>query len=156
MPLSRRDLWDTNHVKQQLLDNSLPEWKLFAYFLAITTFDWLQFSAFRLDPVAVTPGLRFEIWSAFAITICGVIYLFFCNGGPRGVDFLRRYFPLSVVVGIKFVIASYLLYWLHDHVLVPNLILFNEHTLLILFITINLAMFLRIGFHLRQLSKAII
>ena len=50
MPLNHRDLWDTRHVKSELAARAMPEGKVFLYFLAITTFDWLQFTAFRIRP----------------------------------------------------------------------------------------------------------
>jgi hypothetical protein len=50
MPLTHRDLWDTRHLTSVLGARAMPEWQVFLYFLAITTFDWLQFTAFRLRP----------------------------------------------------------------------------------------------------------
>jgi hypothetical protein len=48
----------------------------------------------------------FDACLAFAITIAALVYLCLCNGGTRGAHFLYRYFPLSVVVGWKVVVAS--------------------------------------------------
>src|SRR5918999_1584279 len=108
MPLSHRDLWSTAHVKTQLAFGPMSEAKTFLYFLAIMAFDWLQFTAFRLsrssEPIAAWN--YFNAWFSLAITLATLVYLFMCNGGTRGRHFLHRYFPLSVVVGWKFVAAG--------------------------------------------------
>jgi hypothetical protein len=108
MPLNHRDLWDIRHVRSELAARAMPEWKVFLCFLAITTFDWLQFTAFRLWPgkKPLSPASQFEAWFGLGITVTGVVFLFLCNRGARGNDFLYRYFPLSVVVGWKFVVAT--------------------------------------------------
>ena len=54
MALNHRDLWDTRHVKSELATRAVSEAKVFLYFLAITTFDWLQFArgaAGTRDPI---------------------------------------------------------------------------------------------------------
>jgi hypothetical protein len=50
MVLSHRDFWDTRHVKSELATGAMSEAKVFLYFLAITTFDWLQLTVFRIRP----------------------------------------------------------------------------------------------------------
>jgi hypothetical protein len=51
------------------------------------------------------------------ITVVGVVFLFLCNGGGQGKDFLYRYFPLAVVVGWKFVVAMVVAAWALNQVL---------------------------------------
>ena len=60
MALNHRDLWDTRHVKSALATRAMPEAKIFLYFLAITTFDWLQLTAFRIRPNPEPPSLPAE------------------------------------------------------------------------------------------------
>ncbi|HEY3068268.1 MAG TPA: hypothetical protein VGL09_20960 [Methylomirabilota bacterium] len=68
-------------MKAELASRAMPEWKAFLYFLAITTFDWLQFTSFRVFPE--TPPLmassQFDAWFGLGITVVGVIFLFVCN-----------------------------------------------------------------------------
>jgi hypothetical protein len=56
----------------------MPEGKVFLYLLAITAFDWLQLTAFRIrpNPEALSPSAQFEAWFGFGITVVGVVFLF--------------------------------------------------------------------------------
>jgi len=134
----------------------MPEWKLFLYFLAITTFDRFQFTSFRLTPMPdpIPTHIQFEAWASLIITVIGIVYLFFCNGGIQGVNFLNRYFPLSVVVGLKFVSASFALFWLHGRIVEGIESEFQVWSSIALLIIINVVMFIRIGFHFKGIARA--
>ena len=155
MALSHRDLWDTRHVKSELATGALPEAKLFLYFLAITTFDWLQFTAFRIRPdrEPLSLAAAFDAWFGFGITVVGVVYLFLCNGGGKGKNFLYRYFPLAVVVGWKFVLAMVVAAWALNQVLVGQPEHVTRWSVVALGCLGNALMFLRIGQHLKALSR---
>lgn len=155
MHLDHRLLWDTSHVKTMLRTCSLSEGGVFAYFLAIMTFDWLQFTVIRTSP---SPGISnwalVDAWFTFLLTIAGLGYLFICNGGTSGRDFLYRYFPLSVVVGWKFVAAMFLALWLFDAVF-PN----ASHAQAgwcsaAILAVINMLMLFRIGRHIKAVAHA--
>jgi hypothetical protein len=155
MPFSHRDLWSTAHVNMQLASGPMSEGKTFMYFLAITGFDWLQFTAFRLSrpPEPIPTWGYFDAWFAFALTIAALVYLFLCNGGTRGAHFLHRYFPLSVVVGWKIVAASFVVLPAVKASLreaSPSMI---GWSLSVALASMNLVMFLRIGHHLKGLSR---
>ena len=155
MPFSHRDLWSAAHIKGQLASGPMPEGKTFFYFLVITSFDWLQFTAFRLsrEPESIPAWSYFDAWFAFGVTFAALIYLFLCNGGTRGVHFLSRYFPLSVVVGWKFVAAGLIA------LPVVRMLLSGASQSVIgwslsgALAGLNLLMFLRIGHHLKGLSR---
>jgi hypothetical protein len=155
MPFSHRDLWSTAHVRPQLASGPMSEAKTFLYFLAIMAFDWAQFTAFRLsrssEPIAAWN--YFDAWFALAITLAALVYLFLCNGGTRGVHFLYRYFPLSVVVGWKFVAASLVALPAVKVSLSgasPNV---SGWSLSATLAALNLIMFYRIGHHLKWLGR---
>jgi hypothetical protein len=154
MHIDYRLIWSTRHVKRKLAERSISERATFFYFFAIIAFDWLQFSISSSQPVQfVSPSALAGTWLSFATTICGLLYLYFRNGN-RGEQFLPRYLPLSVTVGWKFLGASLVLAaaieatagsydravtdWMNTGVLTA----------------LNLAMFWRIGQHLRDLSRA--
>jgi hypothetical protein len=134
----------------------MSEGKTFLYFLTITGFDWLQFTAFRLsqrsEPISAWD--YFDAWFAFAITLAGVVYLFLCNGGLRGTHFLYRYFPLSVVVGWKFVAASFIVFPALKASLTWASLSLTGWSMSATLAALNLVMFLRIGHHLKALSRA--
>jgi hypothetical protein len=155
MPLNHRDFWDTNCVKSRLAVRAISESQTFAYFFAILSFDWLQFTAFRLS-VSSTPiqtWVHTDALLTLALTVLGLLFLFWCNGGSRGQDFLYRYFPLSFVVGWKFMALAFAAMWLLGLSLqgsAANVVGWTSTATLAGF---NLAMFLRIGFHFRELSR---
>jgi hypothetical protein len=81
MPLTHRDLWDTRHLTSVLGARAMPEWQGFLYFLAITTFDWLQFTAFRLRPnQPLSSSSQFDAWFGFGMTVIGVVRNMSCVG----------------------------------------------------------------------------
>jgi hypothetical protein len=155
MALNHRDLWDTRYVKSELATGAVTEAKVFLYFLAITTFDWLQFTAFRIRPNAepLSVPAEFEAWFGLGITVAGVIFLFLCNGGGHGKDFLYRYFPLAVVVGWKVVAAMVVAAWALSQVLAGQPEHVTRWSVVALGCLGNALMFLRIGQHLRALNR---
>jgi hypothetical protein len=95
----------------------------------------------------------FDAWFALALTVGALVYLFLCNGGTRGAHFLYRYFPLSVVVGWKFVAVSLVALPALKVVLTgasPNL---TGWSLSATVAALNLTMFYRIGHHLKRLAR---
>ena len=156
MPLNHRDFWDTKHLKLELATGAMSEGKAFLYFFAIMGFDWLQFTTFRLSPasVPISAWERVDAWLTFALTVFGLAFLFWCNGGVRGKDFLYRYFPLSFVVGWKFMVSAFATLWLCDLALqnVPASTAGWVSTAILAFF--NVAMILRIGLHMKELSHS--
>ena len=145
MAFNHRDLWDASYVRRQLSTRSLSESKAFLYFLTITAFDWLQFTAMQLGrPAELTNPETAGAWLALGITLTGVIFLFVCNGGSQGRDFLYRYFPLSVVVGWKFVAVM---------TVVLAVVQLDGWSKVAAMVVINALMFARIGHHLRTLAS---
>ena len=155
MPISHRDLWDTKYLKSELASHAVSEGKSFLYFLAITGFDWLQFTAIRLSPSSGTISAweRADALSTLALTVLGLSFLFWCNGGVHGKDFFYRYFPLSFVVGWKFMVSVSITLWLVGLAMqnVPAPIVGWATTIILA--AFNIAMFLRIGLHLRDLFR---
>lgn len=108
MSFDHRLLWNTRFVAARLRRDELSEAAVFRYFLAVMAFDWLQFTLIAVTPAAEVSAARTaNAWLTFGITLLGLAGLHACNGGARGRDFLRRYFPLSVTVGWKFAAALF-------------------------------------------------
>ena len=95
---------------------------------------WLLRAGSRLHPIAAGLSL-------------------FLHGGARGAHFLHRYFPLSVVVGWKIVAVSFVVLPAVKASLKgasPSVI---GWSLSFALAAMNLVMFLRIGHHLKWLSR---
>lgn len=151
--INHRYLWNSRFVREQLHANALSEGATFAYFLVIMAFDWLQFTF-----VATMPSADVSLWSVvgswatFVITVAGLIYLYIRNGGSTGREFLHRYFPLSVTVGWKFVMATALVIWLVDCVLSGTSTEVRGWTSTLALMALNVGMFWRIGAHFASLA----
>jgi hypothetical protein len=133
----------------------LSEAASFGYFLAIMTFDWLQFTVMATTPTpSISPWSSAGSWTTFAVTVLGLLYLYRKNGTEgAGQHFLRRYFPLSVTVGWKFVGAMFVTVWLMPIALGGQ----SQETLgwssTVAIAAVNVVMFWRIGFHLGSLGR---
>lgn len=157
MPLNHRDIWDAKHVRSELAAHAISEGKTFAYFFAIICFDWLQFTSFRLT-VSASPIQSWEHFDALltlVLTILGLLFLYWCNGGSRGKGFLYRYFPLSFVVGWKVMVLASATIWFLPFVLQNSTVSVIGWASAATLAGFNVAMLLRIGFHLRRLSRVL-
>jgi hypothetical protein len=154
MPFNHRDLWDTNHIKAELAGRLMSERKTFVYFLALMAFDWLQFTLIRVSPASsISRWAEAGAWFTFALTVIGLLYLFACNGGALGRDFLYRYFPLSVVVGWKFVVAMFAALWIFGMAVTGAAREVAGWGSVAIVAVLNVAMFIRIGQHLKRLAR---
>lgn len=151
MSFSHRDLWDTAHVNAALVRRAVSEGKAFFYFIAIMAFDWMQFTLIRL-----APGTALHAWDyadalfTLALTIGGLVFLFQRNGGRHGRDFIYRYFPLSLVVGWKFLAAAIVALWLID--ITGDDAAVTGWASVATLAAINVTMFARIGQHMRYVA----
>lgn len=155
MRLEHRFLWSTRFVRKQLGANKLSDGAIFGYFLAIMAFDWLQFTLIATTPSAsINQRSYVDSWTTFVITVLGLVYLFYKNGGSGGKEFLSRYFPLSVTVGWKFAVAMFLaMYLLSAGFAGQNDEVIGWFSAAIVAV-LNIIMFWRIGHHLGVLASA--
>lgn len=154
MSVDHRYLWSTSFVVQHLRTSGLSEAATFTYFLAIMTFDWLQFTAIASTPTPTISAPSFaNSWFTFGITVVGLVYLYVRNGRGQGRQFLQRYFALSVTVGWKFVAAMLAVMWLIEAALVGSSPEFRGWSSTGALAALNLAMFWRIGEHLASLAR---
>jgi len=151
---NHRYVWSTAFIKELLRQNGLSEAASFGYFLVIMAFDWLQFTLIATTPTpSISSWSAVGAWTTFAVTMLGLPYLYRKNGGGTGQQFLRRYFPLSVTVGWKFVVTMFVALWL-----IPVALAGQGDEVLgwsanVVLAVINILMFWRIGFHMKTLSN---
>lgn len=154
MSFDHRYMWSTGFVRDRLRTGRLSEAASFGYFFVIMAFDWLQFTFIVTTPrPSISPWSLADSWATFAVTVLGLLYLYLKNGGGAGQHFLRRYFPLSVTVGWKFVGAMFGTLWLIPIALGGQ----SQETLgwssIVAIAAVNVVMFWRIGFHLGTLAR---
>lgn len=155
MSFDHRYLWSTSFIRDRLRTDQLSEAASFGYFLTIMTFDWLQFTLIATTPTPnIKPWSVASAWATFAVTVLGLLYLYFKNGGGAGKHFLRRYFPVSVTVGWKFVAASIAALFLLPVALGGTSIEALGWSTTAALAAVNVVMFWRIGFHLESLARA--
>ncbi len=136
---------DTSFILQKLRNNEIPQSISFLHFFIIMSFDWLQFTLIALNEDEITKLSTFNSISTFIITIIGLLYLYTVNGGANGKNFLEKFFALSVSVGWKFVIASFLISYFISFIFINNIYLIQVLSMIFL----NLLMFFQIGKNLK-------
>lgn len=152
--MNHRYLWSTAFVLELLRTNRVSDAASFRYFLAIMTFDWLQFTLIATTPTPrIHPWSTAGAWATFGVTVLGLIYLYRANGGRAGEHFLNRYFPLSVTVGWKFVGATLVALWLIPVALNGRSQDTVGWTATFVVAFVNVVMFWRIGIHLAVLDR---
>ncbi len=154
MSFDHRYIWSSGFVRDLLRTDRLSEAASFSYFLAIMTFDWLQFTVIATTPTpSISPWSSAGSWTTFAVTVVGLLYLYLKNGSGAGEQFLRRYFSLSVTVGWKFVGAMFVTLWLIPVALGGQGQEAVGWSSTVALAAVNIVMFWRIGFHLDSLSR---
>ncbi len=99
-------IWNINQLKSDIRHNRLTETDRFIYL-----FIHLFFITVAIDLIGYLPeNYEFNIWNAMN-SIVNVTFLcigtyaaYKVNGGNTGVDFLGRYFSLSFVVNVRFIV----------------------------------------------------
>ena len=101
------NFFSTRSVRDKILKNSLSEGQLFIYFYMVLMYDAIGFTQQWLAIAGKEPQFTdwINIWGNLLITATGLIIVFYANGGPKGHQFLTKYFSFSVTVGIKYAIA---------------------------------------------------
>lgn len=99
-------IWNIRALKKELAASTLTESQVFAYFLAMLTLDTLMF---QLAPLFPSTGDT-NVWDyvgyvgSVAFTVGGAWLAYRMNGGGAGKGFLARYFPLMLVLNVRFLV----------------------------------------------------
>jgi uncharacterized membrane-anchored protein YitT (DUF2179 family) len=98
-------IWKIESLKEEIKKGELGEKDRFLYALIAITL-----SAIGIEMVELMPTENRNVWDAInsasniVIVTLGTIFAFKANGGSKGTDFLGRYFSISLVVGIRFLV----------------------------------------------------
>jgi hypothetical protein len=93
--------FDINKLEKQIRENEFSDKEVFKYFLVNAIFTFIQ-SYGSSSLVSTIVFLEFLVGGA--ITIYGTYAIFRANSSGDGLDFFKRYFPLSIVVGIRLLV----------------------------------------------------
>lgn len=150
-------VWNTKNLKYKLDANELPEWQAFVYFLLVIVYDHVAFtfSYLSLDGQSLSYNGKVNIVSALVMTVFGLLYVYFKNGGVKGEQFFQRYFSLSVVVGIKFAILIVVIPQIVDSVSDGKVYEVLPWFGSAVFISLNIMMFWFIGSHVKSLANKV-
>ena len=92
--------WRIEKLKKDLLKKPLSESESFKYL----------FANLVLYSLAMIPFLENNIWDVYSaiimtlITAIGVYYVYKCNKGASGSNFLQKYLSIGWVVGIRWIV----------------------------------------------------
>lgn len=97
--------WNIEGLKKQLGDQGLSEYHLFLYILIYVSLVTLTIEFMSFFPTeAHNPWDYVASALASAIAIAGTVYAFQANGGATGREFAPRFFSISLVVTIRFIV----------------------------------------------------
>ena len=97
-------IWKIEDLKKDLKQGPLSEKESFKYLLAFLFF-------VSLGAIPMEGSNKWDLYSALAfgaITILGTWYLYICNGGEQGKNFVERYLSLGLVVAIRWTVFIFL------------------------------------------------
>lgn len=105
--------WNIKKLKSELAEKSLTEHESLKY---------LVVNLFLFSIWAVIPQPAANRWDIIlgiitvAITMFGTIYMYRCNKGAHGINFLQKYLSLSWVYGIRWTVLTFIpvliVYWI--------------------------------------------
>ncbi len=92
--------WKINKLKSDLLKKPLSERESFKYLFATLVL-------YSLGMIPILENNTWDIYSAIItalITAIGVYYVYKCNKGASGNNFLQKYLSIGWVVGIRWIV----------------------------------------------------
>ena len=145
--------WNIEKLKQDIKNGGLSESMQFKYFLIwiiLTIFAELSYVDSNFSDI------KYEFATDLLFTILGTIYLYKCNGGANGKDFLQKYISIGLVVFFRII-----LYFIAFMILLTILLAFSEisdaqyDNLVNYIITpiLLLVYYWRAGIHIKDVAK---
>jgi hypothetical protein len=98
-------IWKIDKLKEEIKKGELKEKDRFLYALI-----YIILGAVGMEAMGLMPIDNGNVWDAInsisniVVVTLGTIFAFKANGGSKGLDFLGRYFSISFVVAIRFLV----------------------------------------------------
>jgi len=144
--------WKIEKLKNDLLKKPLSESESFKYLFATTV----------LYSLGMTPFLENNIWDVYSaiitalITAIGVYYVYKCNKGASGSNFLQKYLSMGWVVGIRWSVFVMIPLMIVYFVIVAILSSIPDNTTLsdlLFFNLLYIQFFWLLGKHIKEVAK---
>lgn len=144
--------WKIEKLKNDLLKEPLSESESFKYLLATSV----------LYGLGMIPFWEKNMWDVYSaiittlITAIGVYYVYKCNKGASGSNFLQKYLSMSWVVGIRWFIFVMIPLITVYSVIVAILSSIPENTILsdvLFFNLLVISYFWLLGKHVKEIAK---
>lgn len=103
--------WNIEKLKKSIKNSDLSEKDKFLYALFFLIPMYIFYEIDKWFPATKSPNFLDGVVSSSYIFICllGSLYAFKSNGGNKGTDFLGKYFSVSFVLSIRFLVFMVLL-----------------------------------------------
>jgi hypothetical protein len=99
--------WNTNALKQKLIEHPLTGRKAFPYYAAYAIFVAINITYPLTGWYENRGASHFVLFCV--IFVLGTVYAHYCNGGAHGSDFLTRYAALGWVTAVRILVLAWLL-----------------------------------------------
>jgi hypothetical protein len=144
--------WRIDKLKAELCQGALPQRQQFHYYLAVSIL-----TAVVMAPLPAVNVYDVVSWGiGVLVTLLGVIYLYRCNSGDRGVRFLERITSISFVVIVRLsvllVFPVLLAYFLVFELFI-EMPLETSLADIVLSIVLEIVVIWRIGNHILQVAR---
>lgn len=153
--------WKIEKLKNDLLIKPLSESESFKYLFAYLASESLLLIFIDIDDITV-PNLEFtNMWDVFSsingflINAIGVYYVYKCNKGANGDNFLQKFFSIGWVVGIRLIVLFLPLMLLLFFILSLSSTDFSSTNPydVILFFIIDFLFYWLLGKHVKEVAK---
>ena len=144
--------WKIDKLKNDLLKKPLSESESFKYLLATLV----------IYSLGMIPFLENNLWDVYSavimalITTVGVYYVYQCNKGARGNNFLQKYLSIGWVMGIRWIVFIMLpimvIFYIVKGLLsdIPNYTTFTD---MIFVNLLYISYFWLLGKHIKEVSQ---
>jgi hypothetical protein len=93
-------IWKIDQLNKELITGELPEREKFKYLVASSII-------YGLAMIQYSSPNQADTWSgviAAIVTVIGLFFIYKCNGGDNGKEFLTRYLSISLVILVRLLV----------------------------------------------------
>tara|TARA_B110000114_G_C14837254_1_gene295157 strand:+ start:125 stop:574 length:450 start_codon:yes stop_codon:yes gene_type:complete len=99
-------IWKTGNLVEDLKSNKVTERNFKNYYLASSLLMMISYYLAMTDPPENMTMMLIEAIGSIGITVVGIDFVFKCNGGDNGANFINKALSLSFPLMIKVIVAG--------------------------------------------------